>query len=226
MAGHEDVFIGRQPIVDRERRVAAFELLFRASADATCAEIGHPLEASARVIANTFASVGVEAVLGPYAGFINATTAMLLSGMVEALPPSKVVLEILEDVPGTPEILECCRALRRFGFRLALDDFTPTDPRRPLLEVADFVKIDVLDVRGRPLQQLVRALRGWPVCLVAEKVETPAQLARCRELGFELFQGYHLAPPVVLSRQAQDVARDVYRRLVAQAQGGAAVPRA
>ena len=123
----DQLFLGRQPILDRNQQLFAYELLFRSGsrnfADVTCG-----VQATATVIANAFTELGVEAALGNCRGFINVDEAFLFSDLLELLPRHAVVLEILETVPPTPAVIERCIALKAAGFTLALDDVVQLAP--------------------------------------------------------------------------------------------------
>ena len=195
----QDIFIGRQPILDRSQQLYAYELLFRRGPQ-NSAEISDDLTATATVLTHVFSELGLEAALGPYLGFVNLDARMLMSDMLEILPREKFVLEVLETVDVTPEIVQRCRALKDKGFQLALDDFvTFKEKDRPLLELVDIVKVDIMDMDSAALWKTTRLLRQWPVRLLAEKVDSEAQVKHCLDLGFELFQGYYFAKPTVIA---------------------------
>ena len=194
----QEIFLGRQPILDREQRVVAFELLFRAG-HTPDAGVTDDMQATAHVIQHAFSEMGAQAVLGSHLGFINVSADMLLSDMIEVLPSEQVVLELLETVVVTDAVVDRCRALKAMGYRIALDDFVFDDSFRPLLALADIVKIDLLQHTPDTLRAIVGQLRQWPVQLLAEKIDSMEQADFCRELGFELFQGYFFARPAVLS---------------------------
>ncbi len=198
-----DVYLGRQPILDREQRVVAYELLFRAGNSAG-AQVTDDVQATASVIQHAFGELGVPTVLGSQLGFINISTELLLSDLIELLPKQQVVLELLESVAASDAVVERCHALKQQGFRLALDDFVYDDSFRPLLELADIVKVDLLQHTPEALDALVGQLRTWPVKLLAEKVDSAEQAERCRTLGFELFQGYYFARPTLLATKRAD----------------------
>jgi hypothetical protein len=126
-AAADQLFLGRQPILDREQRLHAYELLFR-SGSRNFAEVTDGVQATATVIANAFSELGIEAALGSHRGFINVDEAFLFSDMLELLPRHAVVLEILETVPPTPAVVERCAALKAAGFTLALDDVIQLEP--------------------------------------------------------------------------------------------------
>ena len=195
----QEIFIGRQPILDRERQLYAYELLFRRGTQ-NSAEVTDDLAATATVLSHVFSELGLEAALGPYLGFVNLDARMLASDALELLPKEKFVLEVLETVDITPEVVRRCRELKDKGFTLALDDFiTFEEKHKPLLDLADIVKVDLMGMEAGALERTVRALRPWKVKLLAEKVGDEAQVRVCRDLGFELFQGYYFAKPTIIA---------------------------
>ena len=97
-------FLGRQPIVGRGQELVAYELLFRSSAS-NAANILDDVTASAAVIQHVFSDLGVQQALGEHRGYINFSEELLLSDLIEVLPPDRVVLEILETVSLTPEVI-------------------------------------------------------------------------------------------------------------------------
>ena len=120
------------------------------------------------------------------------------------LPPDRVILEITErdvinDVPRVLAALEGCRA---GGIRIAADDVGAGNAGLRLLSQFrfDVVKIDLSLVQAGTGQETVRSVLGtlvdlagrWGALLVAEGIETPAQLALVRELAIRAGQGYLL----------------------------------
>jgi len=195
-----EIFIGRQPIMDRSQQLVAYELLFRGSQHRNSAEVHDDLDATANVITHAFADLGIEAALGPYKGFINCDASLLLSDLLEALPPDKIVLEVLETVEITPAVIERCVELKAQGFTIALDDFVGYEERfKPLLDLVEIVKVDVLAVAGADLREVTRRLQKWPLKLLAEKVDSPKQASLCHDLGYALFQGYYFAKPTIIA---------------------------
>jgi EAL and modified HD-GYP domain-containing signal transduction protein len=198
-----DIFLGRQPILDRDQRIVAYELLFRAG-NTSGAMVTDDMQATASVIHHAFSEMGVQSVLGRQLGFINVSAEMLLSDLVELLPKTQVVLELLETIRADDAIVERCRFLKQQGFMLALDDFLYDDSYRPLLALVDIVKIDLLQHSQEELRSVVSRLKQWPVRLLAEKVDSAEQAALCHSLGFDLFQGFFFARPLVLSARRAD----------------------
>lgn len=193
------IFLAQQPILDRNQQLVAYELLFRNTAEGF-ARITDDFLASAQVILNALSQFGLDQVLGDRQGFINVNAALLLDDTLELLPPQQIVLELLETIEPTPEIIARCRVLRERGFTLALDDFVYDARFRPLLEVVDIIKFDLLLAGDeKTLAAAVRRLDASRLTLLAEKVETQQQFEFGRQLGFSLFQGYYFARPALIS---------------------------
>lgn len=190
-----EAFIARQPIVNGNHQLMAYELLFRHAAHAESAHVESDVDAGITVISNTLCNMGTEWLLKGKLAFVNMEMTMLTSGFSTLLPADKVVIEVVETVEPTPEILDRMIELRQAGYQFALDDFHFRPELEPLLQLASYVKLDVLAHTPSALAAMVRQVRRYPVKLVAEKVETLEQFRHCRELGFDFFQGYYFARP-------------------------------
>ena len=200
----DQLFLGRQPILDRQQQLFAYELLFR-NGSRNFAEVTDGVQATATVIVNAFAELGVEAALGNCRGFINVDEAFLFSDMLELLPRQSVVLEILETVPPTPAVIERCIALKAAGFTLALDDVIQIEPAyAELLALVEIVKVDIQPLSRVQLMQLVMKLKPMGKQLLAEKVDSREQMEQCLSLGFSLFQGYYFAKPTIIAGKKLD----------------------
>lgn len=195
----QNIFLARQPIVDRNEGLVAFELLFR-SANKTAAGVINDTHATAQVIVNAFAEMGIAEVLGANKGFVNVDAVFLHSELIQLLPKEQVVIELLETISIDATIIARCRELKANGFTLALDDVVEFSHEiKSLLGIVDIVKLDLMAIDPILLPALVKELKRYPIKLLAEKVEDREQARRCVEMGFDLFQGYYFARPEMLS---------------------------
>lgn len=191
-------FLARQPILNRNHELAAYELLFRRGLE-NYAEVTDDMTASMTVIKHAFLDLGMDAALGGKTAFINISEDLLMSEVVEALPPEHVVLELLETVPITPAVVERCRTLKATGLRFALDDVVALhEPLERILPLLDIIKVDVLAAATEARLPVIREAMRHGVQLLAEKVDTSEQCEACRAEGFSLFQGYYFARPKIL----------------------------
>lgn len=193
-----DFFLGRQPILNRDQGLIAYELLFR-RADVGTADVIDDLSATAAVIEHA-AELGMDNVIGASRGFINIDATVLMSDFVQFLPRDKVVLEILETVKATDSVVTRIAELRHAGYVFALDDvIADSEDVRRLLPLADIIKVDLVGMQRSDLARLSRQMRLANKKLLAEKVENVDEFKLCLDLGFDYFQGYYFAKPAILT---------------------------
>jgi c-di-GMP-related signal transduction protein len=188
-------FIARQPIFDKRLRVYAYELLFRGGPQ----NYFQPSRnAASSVIADSMTPFDLQNLTGHARAFVNVDELALRLGAPRLLPPDRIVVEVLETVAPTEEIIKICRELRDAGYVLALDDFVDDPKLAPLVEVAHFLKVDfqLLDAGGR--ERVAKKYRNNSLSLIAEKVETGNELEEARNLGFSYFQGYFFCKPSMI----------------------------
>ena len=191
-----DLFVARQPVYDRRSRVVGYELLFRSGPFNGYDGVDHD-RASAETIANSFFEIGVDRLVGNGLAFVNFTRNTLVEEYATVLPRERLVVEVLEDVVVDADVRGACERLKQGGYTLALDDYAPGVPSEGLLDLADIIKVDFRRVDEATRAELPSRRPSPGVKLLAEKVETPAELAEARELGYDLFQGYHFSRPEV-----------------------------
>jgi EAL and modified HD-GYP domain-containing signal transduction protein len=158
-------------------------------------------QATSQVILNTFMEIGLDTIVGEKRAFINLTRDFFLQEYSAVFPAKRVVLEVLEDIPVDAALLAAVRRLSGQGYTIALDDFVYHERLRPLVELADIVKVDVLAMDRKTLCEHSVLLRQHNVRLLAEKVETREVFKFCKALGFDYFQGYFFCKPEVIKGQ-------------------------
>jgi EAL and modified HD-GYP domain-containing signal transduction protein len=191
------VYLARQPIYGTRRDIRAYELLYRRAAGDTTARVHDADQASAEVMLKAFLEIGLPAVSPLRPVFINHTRHLL--AMDPILPADRCVIEVLEDITADSPTLDALRRLKSLNFRIALDDFVYSDDLVPMIELADFVKLDFQALGPTRFEEDFALLRPYGVEIVAEKIESEAEFRWCRKLGCGLFQGYYLRRPEILS---------------------------
>ncbi|MBI3329617.1 MAG: HDOD domain-containing protein [Nitrospinae bacterium] len=195
-----DTFIARQPIFDRQQKVYAYELLFRSSLE-NVFDFSDPDKASSKVISNGLFLFGMESITGGKKAFINVTRDVLMKEYVTLLPKGLTVVEILETVEPESEVIEACKKLKQAGYLIALDDFVYEERFKPLVEMADIIKVDFLATGEAERRNLVQRFGPQGIHFLAEKVETREVFQEALEIGYAYFQGYFFSKPVILSRK-------------------------
>lgn len=221
--GQVTPLFARQAIYDRELNVIAYELLFRGGLDSISGQLDGD-QATSHVLLYAFGQHQIEEITGHLPAFINYTRHWLV--FPPPLPPSQLVIEILEDVKPDAEVLQAIVDLRKQGYQIALDDFFINPDTRQFLAHADIIKIDVLALDESQWQSYVEYLRPYGVKLLAEKIETFEMFERCRALGFDFFQGYFLAKPhTIQGLKIPEEKNSVLQRLIIVTNPGAEADR-
>jgi c-di-GMP-related signal transduction protein len=191
-------FLARQPIFNGHRIVIGYELLFRSSLENFFPN-AQPDVAAASTADNLFL-FGVEQLTRGRRAFLNCTRDFIVRGYPALLPKDRVILEVLENASVDEELVSACRQLKKAGYIIALDDFCNIPEWRPLVALADLIKVDVLATPQQEQFRLAKKFAGSHVRLLAEKVETYDVFERCLSWGFAYFQGYFFSKPQMLTR--------------------------
>jgi c-di-GMP-related signal transduction protein len=193
-----DVFVARQPIFDREKKVMGYELLFRSGLENYYNALDAD-KATVDVISNSFFVIGFDTLTDGKRAFINFTRNLLVKGIAGLLPKEAVAVEILEDIQPDEQMIAICRNLREGGFTVAMDDFIFKDRDNPLVAFADIVKVDFMGTSPEQRRTLCQDLTAKGVRALAEKVETAQDFDQALADGYSFFQGYFFSKPVVQS---------------------------
>ncbi len=189
-----DFYIARQPIFTVNKKLHAYELLYRGYKDYSLAEVSGN-KATTSILSSVFLTEGFSVIADSRPCFINFTEELLLKKIAYSFPKSQIVVEILEDVNPTEAVIESVRNLKADGYVIALDDFVFKKKLEPLIACADIIKVDV---RLTPLDSILKTLRylsRFKIKLLAEKVESLEEFEKANKLGFDYYQGYFFSKP-------------------------------
>lgn len=190
-------YVARQPIFDRDEKVFGYELLFRDDMENAFHSVD--ADAASRSTLDSSLLVGLDVLCDGRRAFLNCTRDTLISGLVTMLPSRSTVVEILETVPVDAEVITACQRLKEAGYLIALDDYVADDPREPLAEMADILKVDLKLTTLEQRAALVKKHGPWRCRMLAEKVENHAEFLAARDQGFVYFQGYFLRRPEMMT---------------------------
>lgn len=205
-----EVLIGRQPIVDAEREIFGYELLYRGDPERTTT-LDDPDAATRCVMERVLLQWGMEHVVGDRFGLMNASASLIVNGLHEAMPPEGMIFEVREPAPFDSATIDALRHARMIGYHFALDNVSRLGDleRSEMLPMASIVKIELNTAHQAEIDRLIAVARDRSpgVLIVAEKVESHDQFNRCIDHGFDLFQGYHLHESQILRRPARHANR-------------------
>lgn len=195
-------YAARQPILDKEKQLYAYELLFRDSIDNVFPNVDGD-EATSKIIEASKFNLGISDFTGNKPAFINFTLETLIKGYPRLLDKDEVVVEILETVKPGKRLLELCADLHRDGYIIALDDYIHKKVWGHFYPYINIIKIDWQDTDVATINEIKQAIKNYPeIKLLAEKIETYEEYNQAVELGFELFQGFFFAKPEMIKTKS------------------------
>ena len=186
-------YTARQPILTANQKVIGYKLLFKTSLGSYFANANSP--DVNRSIIDVSSLIGLTTLCDRRYGFIGCTRETLMEKYLTLLPPDKVVAEIVESVWPDADVQQACRDLKDSGYKIALGNFTVDDPREPLVEYADFIKVDIQKTPLEDAAGIVARYRGHNTRMLAENVATQEDFDLTRAAGFRYFQGRFFRKP-------------------------------
>ncbi len=196
-----EIFVARQPVFTADKKIFAYELLFRSGLQNAFPNIEGNTATSA-VLDHTFFSFGLKTILGGKPGLVNFTRELLCQRVPLLFPKEHVIVEVLEDVEPDEEVIEALAELRKKGYKIALDDFLYHTKFESMIGLSHIIKFDLMATPLHTLGPLIKNLRSkYHLTLLAEKVETHEEFELAQKMGFGLFQGYFFAKPEILSKK-------------------------
>lgn len=190
-----EVYVARQPIFDKGMDIVGYELLYRRSMNNFFEGVDDN-QATADLINSAFLVMQFNELTSGTRAFINFSAEMLIKEIPLLLPKGYIVVEILEKVEATAEVLKACEKLKAEGYMIALDDFTFRESSMPLIELADIVKVEFSAVDAQTQRRNIQKY-GSRVKFLAEKVETREEYQMAAAMGYDFFQGYFFSKPII-----------------------------
>ena len=209
--------IARQPIYDYNKKICAYELLYRSGTDGNSARILDADTATRSVLSDAITVFGLESLTDKKPAYINFTRNLLMDDLAYLADPKEIVVEVPAEVMVDDLLVQKLNALRRAGYRIALDGYTEQNGRLKfdrIIQAFDIIAIDFRD--GNRLQQksVVNRLRASRAMLMATRVETLDDFSSARAMGFLLFQGYYFQKPTYISKRVPPLSASPYGRLL------------
>lgn len=213
-----DVFVARQPIFNKNKKIYAYELLFRTGLSNSFPDIDGEI-ATTSLLSSSFFTVGIDKVAAGKIAFINFTEEQIAKGTPQLFSSRKMMVEILENVDPSDEIIASCNVLKKEVCGLALDDFVYAKKFEELLYLSDIIKIDFRLTSQEKIVEMTHSLKKYNCKLLAEKVETYEEFEKAMELGFDYFQGYFFSKPEILQNKDLSASQVTLIRLISQING-------
>ena len=196
-----NVFVARQPLFTLEKKIFAYELLFRLGTNNSFPDVDQD-EATSSLLSNIFSPFDFNEILGGKPGFINFTKKLILQKIPLLLPREHFVIEVLEDIEPEINIISALSQFKKKGFTIVLDDFVYHKKYDPMMALSSIIKFDIKATPLETLSEILKEIKSnYDITFLAEKVETYGEFELAKEMGFSLFQGYFFSKPEILSKK-------------------------
>ena len=211
-----DIFVARQPIFTKSKKIFGYELLFRDGLQNAFPDIDGDT-ATSKLLSNTFFSFGIGEITGDKPGFVNFTKDLILQKVPNLFPQKSIVIEVLENIEPDEQIIDSLEEIKRKGYIIALDDFIFEEKFRPFIELASIIKFDLFATPLDSLESIIEDINSkYELTLLAEKVETHEEFEKAIKMGFTLFQGYFFSKPEILSEKDISANQLIRLQLIAE----------
>lgn len=210
----DQLFLGRQPILDHGGVLIGYELLFRDSQRNQAPPV-LPGITTADVVCRAFAELGLASALGDNKAFLITDDAFLRHEAIEALPSEQVVFQVDATLLKDVALMEHCLRLNQQGYAFCICDAIELDENiLVFLRQAMFMKLNIRTIQESQLHTLLNLPADFRPLAIASHVETQADHAHAKALGFQFCQGYYFAEPTLVKGKKLDPGTQGLIRLI------------
>lgn len=196
----QKIYLGRQPILDTNSKVRAYEVLYRNSYKKS--DIKGDRQASTSVITNILNRFGRKEVLGERRAFVKIDEKFLLSDLIFSIPNQFFVFTLLESIEMSERVVERIQKLYKKNYALVINDIkldqNKMDKYRKIFDYLSFIKIDFSQNLSYSVEYLILELKSYNVRIIGTKIENPKSYNLARKVGCDWFQGYFFTKPTIL----------------------------
>jgi EAL and modified HD-GYP domain-containing signal transduction protein len=195
-----DTFIARQAILDINLKTIGYELLFRDSLENVFRE-SSPEKATSRVILQNHILGNLVDVCCGKLAFINFDEFTLLQNSPLLFNPQDIVVEIIETINISDELIFNVSQLHKKGYKIALDDYDFTSKWDVFFPYISIIKVDIEQVSYLQIERLKEQLLSTKshVKIVAERIENNDQFQKFKLINVDYYQGYFFHKPEIKS---------------------------
>ncbi len=208
-----DIFIGRQPVLDTEMNVFAYDLQFYQGLSPS----EKMLQATRDLINKIQESIGFQSIIGEHSAVLHLPSSLICKEVLPNLNKNfPLLLEISKEVIGNVQVLRNLKALKQDGSRIVLGDLSASESSAKLASISDYVKMDIEAHPEIDLRSTVDALHDKGIKVIAQNVDTQEKFQVLKKLGFDYFQGYFFNQPTIINGQKLSGNRLILLELLAK----------
>ncbi len=206
----EQVYLGRQPILDIDGYLNSYEILYR---EGTVKQVGVSNRyVSAAVISRILNKFGTHEILGDRRAFVKVDEKFLMNDLIFTVPKDFFIFSIVH-VDLNERVIERFEQLKEKGYELAVNDIDFNEESLQkyvnVLDTLTYVKIDFDKefTESSSIRNVINSLNNYDITVVATKIETRAEFELAKDMGCQLFQGYFFAEPEIFENSKYDASQ-------------------
>lgn len=196
------LYISKQKIIDNTQHVFAHELIFKDSANKRVG-FSNSLKATAKLIITAMSGSELTKLLGVSSkAFINVDETTLTKGILDVLDKDRFILNILEDITLTEDVIKKIVMYKKQGFQFSIEHFDSSAKMiikfQRLFNYIDIIKMDIILSEFENLEKVMKKFKASRIKLLAQGVECKEDFEDCLDMGFDYFQGNYLDKPTLV----------------------------
>ncbi len=207
----QNIYIGRQPIIDLEDNLCAYEVLYKGS------KAVQSRYSSASIINNVLNKFGTKSLLGKRKAFVKVDETFLMHDIIFSIPNNFFIFSIQADVLMSERVVERMQKLSELGYHLSVDNVVFTQENSYKYEDVyaqlSFIKIDIAKSKESVLKRVIPSLKSASIRVVADYINDETAHKEAKAVGCEWFQGYFFAAPKIIENVESEPSRQAVFKL-------------
>jgi len=199
------VYVARQPILDKNSELYAYEILYRDSKESP--KIENDRYASAAVIGSILNIFGTKKLLGEKRAFVKIDEKFLLNDLIFSVPKEFFVFSLFSNVEMSERVVERLFQLHKDGYILAIDNTVLDEDffqkYSSVLNTFAYCKIFIDEVNS----SLIDRLHQKNIKVIGVKIEDETTYKKASKLGCDAFEGYFFAEPKIMENAEYKASR-------------------
>lgn len=192
------VYIGRQPMLDGQKKLFAYELRFYMGMNPNTNVVAE----TEKLINRVQDDLGFQAVVGSYPSMLHMPAPLLTPDSIPEINSDHLlILEVSTEILKNVEVLRNLKALKTEGYHFLLDDYLGDEASKKLATITGYAKLKVSRFNAIELRQHIDDLHAQGIKVIADTVDTEEQFAHFKEMGFDYYLGYFFTNPTVANDQ-------------------------
>jgi len=198
----DELYVSKQKIINNKQHIFANELVFKDSSNKRVG-FSNSLKATAKLIISAISGTELSKLLGIKSkAFINVDETTLTKGILDVLDKDRFILNILEDISLTEEVIKKIVYYKKKGFEFSLEHFDSSARMiikfKRLFNYIDIIKMDIILSEMENLEKVMKKFKTGRIKLLAQGVESKEDLEDCLKMGFDYFQGTYIDKPTLV----------------------------